>query len=197
MRKRGRFRESAVAGDDEFSTFIHTTTSFFQHEAGGVLGESSNPLIFPFIPEAAYDSWVTIGLDQAADGTSGESGVSILEGLDPWVEPFEAGGSLNIADALGRSMVAILNGASNGIAGEDKRVLLGQFTTDGNMDGQLYIQFLKTAMASMADSTSWLVCTMRVASRLMMPVNRSSKLRLRRGLFGRFRCGWCMRSTGN
>ena len=133
---------SAVAGDDEFSTFIHTTTSFFQHEAGGVLGESSNPLIFPFIPEAAYDSWVTIGLDQAADGTSGESGVSILEGLEPWVEPFEAGGSLNIADALG-GVWYILNGAANGIAGEDKRVLLGQFTTDGNMDGQLYIQFFE------------------------------------------------------
>ena len=133
---------SAVAGDDEFSTFIHTTTTFFQHEAGGVLGESSNPLIFPFIPEAAYDSWVTIGLDEAAEGTNGESGVSILEGLEPWVEPFEAGGSLNIADALG-GVWYILNGAANGIAGEDKRVLLGQFTTDGNMDGQLYIQFFE------------------------------------------------------
>jgi hypothetical protein len=133
---------SAVAGDDEFSTFIHTTTSFFQHEAGGVLGESSNPLIFPFIPEAAYDSWVTIGLDEVVDGTSGESGVSILEGLEPWVEPFEAGGSLNIADALG-GVWYILNGAANGVAGEDKRVLLGQFTTDGNMDGQLYIQFFE------------------------------------------------------
>ena len=82
---------------------------FFQHEAGGVLGESSNPLIFPFIPEAAYDSWVTIGLDEAAEGTNGESGVSILEGLEPWVEPFEAGGSLNIADALG-GVWYVLNG---------------------------------------------------------------------------------------
>ncbi len=133
---------SAVAGDDEFPTFIHTTTEFFQHEAGGVLGESSNPLIFPFIPEAAYDSWVTIGLDEAVDGANGESGVSILEGLDPWVEPFEAGGSLNIADALG-GVWFILNGASNGIAGEDKKVLLGQFTTDGNIDGQLYVQFFE------------------------------------------------------
>ena len=92
---------SAVAGDDEFQTYIHTTTDFFQHEAGGVLGESSNPLIFPFIPEAAYDSWVTIGLEGEVESASGEASVSILEGLEPWVEPFEAGGSLNIADALG------------------------------------------------------------------------------------------------
>ena len=37
--------------------------------------------------------------------------------------------------------------------------------------GSCTSSFLKTAMASMADSTNWLVCTMRVASRLMMPVN--------------------------
>ncbi|MBN30686.1 MAG: hypothetical protein CL845_01620 [Crocinitomicaceae bacterium] len=133
---------SAVAGDDEFPTYIHSTTDFFQHEAGGVLGESSNPLIFPFIPEAAYDSWVTIGLEGEVESASGEASVSILEGLEPWVEPFEAGGSLNIADALG-GLWYVLNGASNGIAGEDKKVLLGQFTTDGNMDGQLYIQFFE------------------------------------------------------
>jgi len=133
---------SAVAGDDEFSTFVHTTTSFFQHDVGGVLGEGANPLVFPFIPEAEYDSWVTIGLDQSAVSTSGESSVSILEGLDPWVDPFESGGSLSITDALG-GVWYILNGATNGIAGEDKKVLLGQFTTDGNLNGQLYVQFFE------------------------------------------------------
>lgn len=133
---------SAVAGDDENPSFIHTTTSFFQHEAGGVLGESSNPLVFPFIPAAAYDSWVTIGLDEAAQSQNGESGVSVLEGLEPWVEPFEAGGSLNLSDELG-GVWYLLNGASNGVAGDDLKVLLGQFTTDGNMDGQLFIQFFE------------------------------------------------------
>ena len=133
---------SAVAGDDENPTFVHTTTSFFQHEAGGVLGESSNPLVFPFIPAAAYDSWVTIGLDEASQSENGESGVSVLEGLEPWVEPFEAGGSLNMTDDLG-GVWYILNGATNGVAGDDLKVLLGQFTTDGNMDGQLYVQFFE------------------------------------------------------
>lgn len=133
---------SAVAGDNENPTFIHTTTSFFQHEAGGVLGESSNPLVFPFIPEVEFDSWVTIGLEEASQNSAGESGVSILEGLDPWVEPFEAGGSLNITDELG-GVWYVLNGASNGVAGDDMRVLLGQFTTDGNLDGQLYVQFFE------------------------------------------------------
>ena len=80
-------------------------------------------------------------MDEAAGSTNGESGVSILEGLEPWVEPFEAGGSLNIADAHG-GVWYVLNGAANGIAGEDKGIV-SQFTTDGNMDGQLYIQFFE------------------------------------------------------
>ncbi|MFZ8835487.1 MAG: T9SS type A sorting domain-containing protein [Flavobacteriales bacterium] len=133
---------SAVAGDDVNPSFIHTTTSFFQHDAGGLLGESVNPLVFPVIPDAEFDSWVTIGLDGAADGGSGESGVSIVEGTVPWVEPFESGESLDISDDLGGAWF-ILNGATNGVAGDDLRVLLGQFTTDGNIDGQLYIQFFE------------------------------------------------------
>ena len=135
------------------STYIHTTTSFFQHEAGGVLGESMNPPVFPFIPEAAYDSWVTIGLDEAAETASGESSVSILEGLDPWVEPFEAGGSLNIADELG-GVWYILNGASNGVAGEDKKVLLGHLLQMETLMANCTSSFSRMEMASMADSTS-------------------------------------------
>ncbi len=133
---------SAVAGDDINPSFIHTTTSFFQHEAGGALGQSINPLVFPLIPDAAYDSWVTIGLESSAQGENGESGVSVLEGLEPWVEPFESGGSLVMSDDLG-GVWYILNGASNGVAGDDLKVLLGQFTTDGNLDGQLYVQFFE------------------------------------------------------
>lgn len=133
---------SAVAGDDVNPTFVHTTTQFFQHEAGGALGQLSNPLIFPFIPEAAYDSWVTIGLESDANSGDGESGVSVLEGTNPWIAPFEAGGSLVMSDDLG-GVWYVLNGAANGVAGEDLKVLLGQFTTDGNLDGQMYVQFFE------------------------------------------------------
>jgi len=133
---------SAVAGDDVNPTFIHSTTNFFQHEAGGALGQSTNPLVFPFIPDAAYDSWVTIGLEEAASSENGESGVSVLEGNEPWVEPFESGQSLMLSDDLG-GVWYILNGASNGVAGDDMKVLLGQFTTDGNLTGQLYVQFFE------------------------------------------------------
>lgn len=133
---------SAVAGDDVFPSFIHTTTSFFQAEVGGALAQDNNPLIFPFIPEAEFDSWVTIGISGPANSGLGEQGVSVVQGSSPWVAPFEAGGSLNMSDDVGGSWF-ILNGASNGVAGDDLKVLLGQFTTDGNLDGQLYIQFFE------------------------------------------------------
>ena len=133
---------SAVSGDEDFATNVYTSTSFFQHPTGSVLAESSNPLIFPLIPDAEFDSWVTIGLDGPVASGSQESGVSVLEGNSPWVEPFESGGSLTINDDLG-GVWYLLNGAANGVAGEDLKVLLGQFTTDGIMGGQMYVQFFE------------------------------------------------------
>lgn len=133
---------SAVAGDEEFPTNIYTSTDFFQHPTGSVLAEGSNPLVFPFIPDAEFDSWVTIGVDGPVTGGTGESGVSLLEGNTPWVQPFEAGGSLTMNDDLG-GVWYVLNGATNGVAGEDLKVLLGQFTTDGDLGGQMYVQFFE------------------------------------------------------
>ena len=131
---------SAVAGDSEFPTFVHSTAPFYQNPAGGLLAENSNPLVLPFVPSLAYDSWVTIGLDSPPSGNSDEAGVSVMEGTEPWINPFENGESIDISDDLG-GVWYVLNGASNGVAGEDLRVLLGQFTTSGNLEGQMYIQF--------------------------------------------------------
>ena len=131
---------SAVAGDNDFPTQVHSTSSFYQSPAGGPLAENTNPMLLPFFPALAYDSWVTIGLDGPANGADGELGVSVLEGEDPWIAPFESGGSIDISDNLG-GLWYILNGASNGVAGDDLRVLLGQFTTAGNLDGQVFVQF--------------------------------------------------------
>ena len=49
---------------------------------------------------------------------------------------------LTINDDLG-GVWYLLNGAANGVAGEDLKVLLGQFTTDGIMGGQMYVQFFE------------------------------------------------------
>jgi hypothetical protein len=133
---------SAVSGDSDFPTSIYSTTNFYHQAAGSVLAETSNPMVFPLIPDLEFDSWVTIGLDGPVSGETGELGVSVLEGDDPWVEPFESGEALTINDDLG-GVWYVLNGATNGVAGEDLKVLLGQFTTDGLLGGQMYVQFFE------------------------------------------------------
>ena len=47
-----------------------------------------------------------------------------------------------IDDAIGGSWF-IFNGNTNGIAGDDYRVLLAQVTTDGDLSGLMYVQFFE------------------------------------------------------
>ena len=49
---------------------------------------------------------------------------------------------LLIDDAIGGSWF-IFNGNTNGIAGDDFRVLLAQITTDGDLSGSMYVQFFE------------------------------------------------------
>ncbi len=129
---------SSVTGDDEFPTRIQSTGDFFQSEFGGLLGSDQSPALFGFFPEAAYDSYVTIGLTEAA--AAGEGNVNtISSALNPWGDNFEAGGDLAIDDAIGGGWF-IFNGNTNGVAGDDEQVLLAQVTTDGMLSGSLYVQ---------------------------------------------------------
>ena len=49
------------------------------------------------------------------------------------------GGNIAIDDGIGGAWYA-LNGDANGVAGDDLKVLVGQFTTTGELSGQLYVQ---------------------------------------------------------
>ena len=129
---------SSVTGDAEFPTRIQSTGDFFQSEFGGLLGSDQAPALFGFFPEAAYDSYVTIGLTEAA--AAGEGNINtIASALNPWGDTFEAGGDLAIDDAIGGGWF-IFNGNTNGVAGDDEQVLLAQVTTDGMLSGSLYVQ---------------------------------------------------------
>ena len=56
---------SAITGDENNPSFLRTSTSFFQQGLGGLTADMINPLLFGAFPELAYDSWLTIGVDQA------------------------------------------------------------------------------------------------------------------------------------
>ena len=132
---------SACIGDGVNPLYLNTTTSFYQDPLGGTTAASINPLYYGPFPDAAYDSWVTIGIDQQPILADGETDISVL--VDPnvtsWEVGFGAGGGVDISSPIGGGWY-ILPSSTNGISGDDQRVLLAQLTTNGEISGQLYIQ---------------------------------------------------------
>jgi hypothetical protein len=132
---------SSVSGEGAFSTQIRTTTSFYQDDLGGSTPNNINPLLYAVYPNLAYDSWLTIGLEGQANLGLGEGSINVAEiGGDLWAsDVFENGGDVVINSSYGGAWYA-LNGDANGVADADGRVLVAQLTTDGSINGQLFLQ---------------------------------------------------------
>jgi len=131
---------SAVSGDAIFPLDLSTTTSFYQDAIGSATPNAVNPMLFDFFPELEYDTWVTIGIEQQPDGGANQGDVSVVESpTQGWVLPFETGGNIIIDDATGGAWFVTQN-YSNGVAGDDHKVLLAQLTTDGEISGTLLVQ---------------------------------------------------------
>ncbi|MDE0978602.1 MAG: hypothetical protein OSA78_01290, partial [Flavobacteriales bacterium] len=135
---------SAVAGDAVNETRIESTQSFYKSMLNmNVTPNSLNPAFYTLFPELAYDSWVTIGISESANLDSGEASVDLATSSD-WQTAFLAGNDIVMNSIYGDSWFVPWNElgglAINGIAGDDTRVLVGQFTTHGVLSGQLYVQ---------------------------------------------------------
>ena len=136
---------SSVSGDSGDPTRIFTTTAFHQDALGGTTPENINPLLLPAFPDLAYDSWITIGLDGPADASAGESAVSTVASPNQnWTLAFDPGagqpgGDIVMDDEVG-GVWYILAGDANGFPDADGRVLLAQFTTDGELSGNMQVQ---------------------------------------------------------
>ena len=52
---------SAISGDDEFALELSTTTSFYQSPFGTAVGGTISPAMEVVAPDAAFDSYVTLG----------------------------------------------------------------------------------------------------------------------------------------
>ena len=134
---------SAAIGDQDTPLYLNTTTSFYQDGLGGTTPASIYPIFYttPGFESSQYDSWVTIGIEQQPDFSANETEVSIL--VDPnvasWEVGFGAGGNIDISSPIGGGWY-ILPSSSNGISGDDQKVLLAQMTTDGEVSGQFYLQ---------------------------------------------------------
>jgi hypothetical protein len=125
----------AVFGDGDDAMIIDSTGGFYQATLFGAHWNHSgdvNEGAFGNFPEMMNDSWVTIGHDNQDGNTLATS-----PGFD--FSDFEMGGAINTDNGAWY----VTPGAAQAAAGEDLRILLGQFTmmgTDSHVMGVLNLQ---------------------------------------------------------
>lgn len=132
---------SAVVGEGNDATWITSTAPFYQHPAGGATPQGINPLLFEAFPELEFDSWLTVGIEQAPDPGNGEGDVQLLQ-TSTWVQEFESGNSVALNSGYGDGWFSTSN-TTNGVPDASGRVLIAQLTTAGHLSGQLYFQILE------------------------------------------------------
>ena len=161
---------SAMWGDSDTPLLITTSTSFYQHPLGSPLGHNISPLAFEVLPELEFDSWLTVGLDGPA-GPNDQAPSPIGDVESGWLSNFEAGGDVVLNDETGGALYVVNDPSENIVSGDDLRILVGQFTTDGELSGQVNFQMFNMGMATddvdisipfmgvgQVDSTSEIVC---------------------------------------
>ena len=105
-------------GNASFPMSITATGGFWQSPSGGDLASEVPCDLSGVLPSARFDSWLTIGLP-CASGNSAQN-----TGLD--LSAFNKGGGINDNDGI----VFVQPGVAQSIAGDAKRVLLAQLTTN-------------------------------------------------------------------
>lgn len=130
-------RVSAVVGFEDHPLFIEQGNGLmYQHPIGGPTPAPLSPAALSLYPEAAYDSYVALGRGHEDLPTS----VQILSGEEQWDNFFEVGLPIEISSAVGGGWFS--TDENDGVpTGEEPRVLIGQFTTMGGLQGQVSIQY--------------------------------------------------------
>jgi hypothetical protein len=127
-------------GDNIFPWVLNTTTSFYQSAInGGFLANQIDPGLFSLEPASEYDSWFTIG------ETYNSTNFFMPGGINP-INTWEYGSPLqngfNANDILGSSVQGTwANGNSEAVPGAENKVLIAQFTTDGDWSATMNFYF--------------------------------------------------------
>lgn len=108
---------------------------FYQSPFGDLIGALINPLVPQVLPIVRYDSWFTLGEPPYPTETYQYTGQADAT--------FEAGGAYEDFSELGSAVffVPAQTPVLAGRPGLDGRVLLGQFTSDGIVEGNISIQY--------------------------------------------------------
>ena len=117
-----------VFGDDSHPLKVLTSTTFFQHSAGGSLSSEISPNKLKKYPSLKYDSWFTIGSENSSRNE--------LATMNFETDDFERGWNLSLYDAAWY----VLPTDVNCFPSEGNKVMLMQITTTGELSGTLNFQ---------------------------------------------------------
>lgn len=122
----------AVWGDAENPLVIESTAPFYQHPMGMHTSGGIHPNVVGVAPELAFDSYVTLGYENATDNSLWEVGVDFSS--------FNEGGEI----MTGNGAWFLLPENEKCQAGQGNLIFIGQFTTTGVASGTLNLQGWKS-----------------------------------------------------
>lgn len=122
-------------GDTGSPMQIASAAGFYQNAFGGPTAEYIDPDAVALMPELAYDSWLTIGDNDALDNQS------VLYPNDVVFADWETGADLNISDLFGGGVLIATYGNNPQSTGDvDGKVLLAQLTSTSDVWGSVSFQ---------------------------------------------------------
>ena len=159
---------SAVSGDSQDPMFLNNS-DILQVAAGGDFASNVtiNPVLVDAFPALPYDSWFTIGAEDASEGwalqtTFGSSSELIqnFQAGQGFLVDGPVGGSwFNTYPCVGQDLASCAEGVV-GFAGGDLKVLLGQITATGEVTGMFNLQvFVNGDQAEQQNATGYTFST--------------------------------------
>ncbi len=116
-----------VFGDSLHKIEIKSTKPFYQSAAGGATSKDSNRKVASEDPKLKFDSWITIGAEDNYDNN--------INTLNLDLSSFESRGATISSGKEGAWFCIPTD--KQAYCGENKRILLMQLTTEGQISGKL------------------------------------------------------------
>lgn len=148
---------SAVFGDASTPLVLGCTGNIYQSIGVNFnYATEVNPLFFGTFPTGEYDSWFTIGSEDANGGVNVQNTADTME---PALALFNAGEGFTINDPIGASWFNVFPCTSQqtieecaatslAFGGDDNRVLIGQITATGEVYGIFNLQVFPNGVQS-------------------------------------------------
>ena len=148
---------SAVFGDASTPLVLGCTGNIYQSIGVNFnYATEVNPLFFGTFPTGEYDSWFTIGSEDANGGVNVQATADTME---PALALFNAGEGFTIDDPIGASWFNVFPctsqqtieecaAASLAFGGDENRVLIGQITATGDVYGIFNLQIFPNGVQS-------------------------------------------------